>query len=202
MKNKISYHIITQRSHSLAELSTLLYKYNSVESSSFRTYYNIINTIILSLNSTNKYYPYFDKWLEKAIFDMPLGKRTLIYATYSEMLVGVSILKHTESKNKLCTYWVHQNFRRERIGTSMLYLIYSILVNRNVLVSIPEFSIKYFKFLIDKNIFMPFGQRDSLYSHNISEHFFTFFTNRELMKYFFQERIPDVHSEVDNFAER
>lgn len=197
MSSRVSYLILTEKKQIYSR-----FRHRCWGKVSKNTQYEMIVSILRSMRESACYYPYFDKWLEKVFFEASLGRRSVVIAKDRGQFAGICIVKHTLHKSKLCTCWVGDTLRHHAIGTYLLYLGALSLAGRNPLLSISGPSLGYFRTYIDNNIFVPCGQRDSLYQDNIREHFFTFSPESPATRAFFRARLPEAYLGVHNSVEQ
>lgn len=130
------------------------------------------NKLQESLASAASYYANFSDWLGKVILEIELKKRSLVLAWSGNLLVGVNILKHTEKSSKLCTYWVHPDFRHQHLASRLLRTSLMFFSESDPLITIPEFVLGDFFPLTQAWKFYPEGSRIGLYQTGIREFFF------------------------------
>lgn len=125
-----------------------------------------------NLGSAASYYPNFSDWLGRVALEVGLKKRSLILAWAGAALVGINILKHSGESNKLCTYWIHPDFRHKHISSRLLNTSMLFFSEKDPLITIPEFVLGDFFQLIQARNFHSEGSIRDLYQPGVREYFF------------------------------
>lgn len=130
-----------------------------------------VNPIRHNLQSAAGYYPSFGEWLGQSILDLTDGNRSFVLCWADLKLVGINILKHTPTENKLCTFWVHPDYRSRHIASNLLERSLPFFT-APALITIPDFLLGEFHPLIYSKGFSPVSSVMGLYQRGITEHFF------------------------------
>jgi len=71
--------------------------------------------------SLDVYYPGFQAWFEgKVLPGIHSGERSILTAYHKNKIAGISVLKKGKIENKICTFYVDVNYRRNGIGDLMM----------------------------------------------------------------------------------
>lgn len=124
------------------------------------------------LTSAANYYPDFCQWLGKVENGIANGDRSMVMAWSEKHLAGLSILKHTEAENKICTFWIFRKFRHQGLASALLGLSLPFF-RHDPLITIPDFKLEDFANLIIQKGFKQQAILPGLYSPHTSEYFFT-----------------------------
>lgn len=113
----------------------------------------MINNIILEILNTTlpvkDDYPEYKTWfLTKHIGSLGIDRDTL-FTVYKDKIVGVANIKFSESK--ICTLYIKQGFRANKIGTELLKLCMEMLGTSKPLITISSNKLSQFKKFIKAN---------------------------------------------------
>jgi len=66
-------------------------------------------------------YPNYDKWYHETFLpDLKRGNRSYVVASRNLILAGCCLLKKTPEEQKICTFYVGRNYRRQGIGSDLM----------------------------------------------------------------------------------
>ncbi|SDA13158.1 Acetyltransferase (GNAT) family protein [Nitrosospira sp. Nsp18] len=86
-------------------------------------------------------YPLFDQWfVSKVLPGIHTGVRTLLIEERDSMVVGLLILKHTETEKKLCTLRVRPSFESKGLGVRLFQTAFQLLGTERPLLSVSEIT--------------------------------------------------------------
>ena len=141
--------------------------------------FDIYNSIELShLNDTLKnvspLYPNFDSWLNFSFRrNIPNGERSVLLATDGSNILGISLLKHSLNKNKICTFYIPEEFRGMNIGNELMSKSLSILDSENTIITVSNERIKELQPILSSHQFNLVNSKKSLYRSGVTEHIFS-----------------------------
>lgn len=118
------------------------------------------------------HYPGFADWLLRVERGLADGSRSIVLALAGAQTAGLAILKHAAAENKLCTFWVGPDFRRQGIGSALLDRSLASFSGQMPLVTIPGCALAGFSPLMGKGRFLPTGSRTGLYRRGQTEFFY------------------------------
>lgn len=97
------------------------------------------NDVICNLGESMEYYPKFNLWIRKVQSEIQKNNRICLGIFEENNIVGLSIIKNGLFKSKICTLWVHNDFRRKGLG--------NILFNQSMLackyppiITVPQYA--------------------------------------------------------------
>ena len=129
--------------------------------------------------SLQQTYPNYKNWYEKTFLEgLKKGEREIIVAFDNKRIIGCALIKNTRLEKKLCTLFVHPNFRRQGIGEQLLKTSIQKL-KQNPLVSVSQKN----KPLVD-TLFHKFNFHLSAVKKGVYQ--------PESMEYFFNDERADV----------
>lgn len=140
-----------------------LYNYN---------YSLIFEYIKTSLNNVSNYYTNFNKWLCKVFYELHYNFRSIILSCVDNKIAGFSILKHKHGKNKICSFWVHPNYRHIGVGHNLLLHSMNFFSNNDPIITIPDFMRHQFSYFLS-NDFYEINKINNLYNNGIAEYVYT-----------------------------
>ena len=155
-----------------------------------------IQAIRAELTAPAMYYPGFNDWFNKVVREFADGRRSFILAKSQNKIAGMSILKHSEEENKLCTFWVNPEFRCQHIASKLLTMSLDCFEGKEPSISIPESRLGEFRFLIDRRNFVCNNVVHGLYRENMKEYFFTIPHAPSVPQGFSIEKMLNLHSFV------
>ena len=133
--------------------------------------YNFLQDLSLS-------YPDFNSWFfDKVIPEMErdANKREIIIVM-SKMgegelrISGIAILKKDESEQKICTFRVHEDYRRHGIGTLLLEQCIAFLGTSAPIITVSSDRVKMFAPLLAKYNFKEMQRLDNYYVEGSTEY--------------------------------
>ena len=117
---------------------------NYIGNENFETISKDIFTFIKPLE---KEYPDIENWFyNKQLKE--LNDRDILFIKDNDSIIGVVCLK--KSENKICTFFIKENYRNKNLGTLLLNESIMILDTKLPFMTIPENKVSSFKYFIDK----------------------------------------------------
>lgn len=131
--------------------------------------YQGIFSLTKSLRQT---YPNYKNWYEKTFLEgLKKGERGIIVALDGTKIVGCALIKNTSDEKKLCTLFVHPNYRRQGIGEQLLQTSIQKL-GQNPLVSVSQENRSFVDGLFRKFNFHLSAMKKGVYQPDSVECFF------------------------------
>jgi len=124
------------------------------------------------LSESENYYPGFKAWYQKVYVQLLLGGRSIIAAYSKNNIAGFAILKNTICENKICTFKINKQFRKNGIADNLMATALNLLGFKNVLITMPDFHHENFIPLMDKFGFFMICKKHCAYKKNHSEFFY------------------------------
>ena len=122
--------------------------------------------------SLQQTYPNYKNWYEKTFLDgLKKGEREIIVALENKKIIGCALIKNTRLEKKLCTLFVHPNFRRQGIGEQLLKTSIQKL-GQNPLVSVSQENKPFVDNLFRKYNFHLSAMKKGFYQPNTEEYYF------------------------------
>lgn len=122
--------------------------------------------------SLQQSYPNYKSWYEKTFLEgLKKGEREIIIAQDGEKIVGCALIKNTSDEKKLCTLFVHPNFRRQGIGEQLLKISIQKL-GQNPLISVSQENTPLVNGLFRKFNFHLSAIKKGCYQPESTEYFF------------------------------
>jgi GNAT superfamily N-acetyltransferase len=87
------------------------------------------------LSDVSSLYPGFDAWLN---FKVRRFERNIVLACHNDSIVGVSILKDSESEKKISTFYVAPDFRGQGIGQALMSKSLQLLDSYDTFITVSE----------------------------------------------------------------
>ena len=107
---------------------------------------NEIMRIQQALLSLRRNYPNFQEWInQKVIAQLGKTRKIIIALSGQKTIAGVMILKNTVFEKKICTLWVHKEYRKNGIGTALMRYAIKELGTKYPLITMSQES--YIEFL-------------------------------------------------------
>ena len=129
-----------------------------------------ISRIYQTLYVPANYYPHFNDWFNKVVYD---ESRKIFLATDADRIVGVSIIKDSLAESKLSTFFIANDYQNNGIGSKLMkYTLQNFVINKVPLVTMPESILYNFKHLIEKFKFYHIGTTHGQYQANKGEYYF------------------------------
>ena len=102
-------------------------KYTSYQTKHIPLYREILN---LTHNAEQTYPGYF-KWFHQTFLEgLKKKERMILIAQESQKVVGCILLKKTPDEKKICTFFVHPDFRKQGIGQKLIKAAFKDSSNR------------------------------------------------------------------------
>lgn len=137
-----------------------------------KNYYNL-DKIIDVLKPIKEYYPCYDTWIEevvqKGINDSTRNIRVL---ENDNKIAGLSILKDTSDEKKICSLFIHPEYRGEFWIYSIFMDSLTILKTQKPVITIPEPIIKKYNGIIFSNNWKNTSIIEGRYNKNYKEYGF------------------------------
>ncbi len=119
-----------------------------------------------------KQYPDYKNWfLNKHIPFIGINRETII-AIDKNNIVGIANLKFDSTEKKLCTLYIKEGYRFNRIGTTILNMSFNILGTNKPMITISDDVIFYLRRFILKNNWELSQKLDNFYSYDHNEYVF------------------------------
>ncbi|ODS04281.1 GNAT family N-acetyltransferase [Vibrio scophthalmi] len=84
-------------------------------------------------------YPNFSKWfISNFVPSFHRGEREIIFAHNGKQLCGISLLKKTKEEQKICTFYVLPEFRRNKLGERLLDASLASMNDGYVIISVSK----------------------------------------------------------------
>lgn len=117
-------------------------------------------------------YPGYKTWfLNKHIPNIGIDRETIL-AIDKDMIVGVANLKFDSTEKKLCTLYIKEGFRFNKIGTTLLNMSFEILKTNKPVITISDDVIFSLRRFIVKNNWELSQKLDNFYSYDHNEYVF------------------------------
>lgn len=132
-----------------------------------------------NLVDLEKIYPDFNKWfydkVVKDIENQKINNREIIFSiteTNEEKyeVSGIVVLKKDNSEKKICTFRVHEDYRRMGIGTKLFEESFKYLGTRTPIISISDKNLNFFEYHIDKYSFVLEQELSDYYLKGVTEY--------------------------------
>lgn len=99
---------------------------------------NIINNVLLLSLQVKEDYPDYKQWfLSKQVPGIYDGSRNIIVAHINDKIIGFASLKKGETEKKICTFFVDEVFRKNKIGFLLTQKAIEWLEFEKPLITIP-----------------------------------------------------------------
>ena len=122
--------------------------------------------------AVEKSYPHYKNWYENVFLSgLKRGERGMILAFEKEQLLGCALIKNVPQEKKLCTLFVHPDFRGQGIGEKLLHIVIDEL-GQKPLTSVSEKNIPFIKSLFNKFHFRLSALKKDAYQSGVNEYFF------------------------------
>ena len=132
-----------------------------------------ISRIIDELAPTKDYYPRYAEWLEStAAQGMHDGTRQINILTNDHKTAGITITKNTQTEKKICTLFIHPDYRGEAWGYAMFTHACNILRTTRPVITIPAIILPKYHGLIFAHHWKNTSQIANRYKDGIVEYGF------------------------------
>lgn len=132
----------------------------------------LVEEILKVTLPVKKQYPNYKNWfLNKHIPQVGINRETII-AVSKNTIVGVANTKCDNSEKKLCTLYIKEGFRFNKIGTTLLNMAFEILGTNKPMITISDDVIFYLRRFINKNNWELSEKLDNFYSYDHNEYVF------------------------------
>lgn len=136
------------------------------------TYLNILTHILNVTLPVKGSYPEYKSWfLNKHVPNLGID-RNIIFAVYKQEIVGVANLKNGIDEKKICTLYVKNGFRHNKIGTALLNMSFEYLGTNKPLITISDDKLYELKRFIVKNKWEISEKLDNFYCYDHNEYIF------------------------------
>lgn len=132
-----------------------------------------LSEIIDTLSSIKAFYPDYQSWIEdKVSSGISDGSRTIRTLVNDNRIAGLSILKNAECEKKICSLFIHPDYR----GEAWIYSIFSdslsFLNTNKPVITIPSSILKRYHGLIFSNQWTLTSTEPNRYRDGIVEYGF------------------------------
>lgn len=118
-------------------------------------------------------YPDFYRWVgTKVTPGLVSGTRTAVIETRDDEVVGLLIVKHSDSEKKLCTLRVRDAFQNKGLGVKLFQKAFDILGTSRPLLSVSDQNLQKFSRIFDYFGFQKQSEYHGLYLPTLTEHSF------------------------------
>lgn len=116
-------------------------------------------------------YPYFTEWYNSlfSTWDVLKENREIILCLSKRDVIGIAILKHTKSENKICTLRVDPRFKGLGIGSKLIEISFDYLNDEKPIITLHANKRREFSKLLDKYGFEMADEKKLYYSLIIPE---------------------------------
>jgi len=159
----------------------------SVSSDSSLELLSAHNALRPYLSESENYYPGFKAWYQKVYFQLLRGGRSIITAYSKNNIAGFAILKNSIYENKICTFKINKQYRKNGIAANLMTTALNILGFKNLLITMPDYLHEDFKPLMNKFGFCKICKKHNAYTRNHSEFFYAL--NSQLIIYLYKNLI-------------
>ena len=117
-----------------------------------KNYHGPLNTIIDAMGPVKSFYPEYETWIEDTVQSgLDNNTRTISVLKNDGKIAGLNILKDTEEEKKICSLFIHPDYR----GESWMFSIFSnaieILKTKKPVITIPSIIVKKYHGIIFTN---------------------------------------------------
>ena len=128
---------------------------------------------ILNLTLTiGESYPNYQKWYQETFLEgLKKGERGIITVCDKGKLAGVVLFKKTPAEKKLCTLFVHPDFRKRGIATQLVKATVAEL-GEKPLISVSEKNFAQVESLFKRMGFYLSAHIKGAYSHDTTEYYY------------------------------
>lgn len=131
---------------------------------------SLLNQVLNITLPTKKDYPDYEFWFwDKQVAGIYDGNRDIIIALFNNKLVGISSIKRDKNEDKICTLYVENNFRKNKIGIDLVEKSIELLDNTRPLLTMPLNKINQYKKIINKYNWILTDSIDDYYKKNTTE---------------------------------
>ena len=111
-----------------------------------------------------KEYPNYKNWfIHKQIKELLEGKRDILFVEKDYKIIALACLKKNE--NKICTLYVKEEYRKQKIGTKLLEESMKYLKTTKPFITISENKLSMFKSFINKYKWEIIEVNNNVYNH-------------------------------------
>jgi hypothetical protein len=108
-----------------------------------------VDKVYSHLASLEDSYPNFRNWFYQKVAASTPDARQMFVATHNDGIVGVCIAKRSPSERKLCTLWVHPEFRNSGVAGILARPVFRWLGTDKPLFTVPEERLREFRGLLN-----------------------------------------------------
>ncbi|WP_268624271.1 GNAT family N-acetyltransferase [Paenibacillus alvei] len=99
------------------------------------------------LKDLSESYPQFENWFYDTVIpevELKKGEREIIIVlseiegSRKSILTGIAILKNNKKEKKICTFRIHENFRKQGIGSALFEECFDYLGTRKPIITISH----------------------------------------------------------------
>lgn len=129
--------------------------------------------LMLELAPVSNFYPNFYSWLAFTFIQgIDSGARSVIYAIEHGNVVGMALLKKTTHENKICTFYIREEFRNRGYGSALMTASLKALSGKSVIITMSEKRVPLFAALLRQHNFSLSHSVQGLYKDDEQEFFF------------------------------
>ena len=144
-----------------------------LESFKIESYHESLSGIIDVLKPIKEYYPNYESWIENVVQSgLSNNTRKIRVLKNDNKIAGLSILKDTPDEKKICSLFIHPEYR----GESWMYSIFTdslmYLKTKKPVITIPSTIIKKYHGLIFSNQWKNTSKINNRYQPGIVEYGF------------------------------
>ena len=133
-----------------------------------KLYQDILNLTL----SIQENYPDYQKWYKDVFLEgLKKGGRGIVTASDKGILLGVALFKNTPSEKKLCTLFVHPEFRKKGIATRLIKTVITEL-GEKPFVSVSDRNLPKVRSLFQKMGFHLSARIKGVYFPEKTEYYF------------------------------
>lgn len=133
-----------------------------------------LSTLNAVLKNVSPLYPNFETWLNFTFRrNIANGERSILLANDGTNILGIALLKHTPQENKICTFYIPEEFRGMEIGNGLMSESLSILGNNTSTITVADERLNELKPILKSHKFELTDSTTSLYRSGVTEHIFT-----------------------------
>lgn len=126
------------------------------------------------LSDVEPLYPNFDSWMNFTFRrNINSGERSVLIAHNGDQLLGALLLKMTYDEHKICTFYVHPQYRGLYLGSKLMDLALLTLDSDDVYITVSEERNRELSPLLLSKGFQLSNSINSLYRKGKIEYFYT-----------------------------
>lgn len=151
MQQNYSQKFESQTSNNINKLKIEILKASSYIKVNHKLFCNIITQAYIAIDILCQDYPtHLDWYWSKVVPNIFNGTRDIFIATINQQVAGVILLKKEGTIKKVCTLFVLEKYRRQKIATILLEEAFKYLGTTKPLFSIRDYKLNQFSSIIHK----------------------------------------------------